>query len=335
MATAVMDTAVHRGELPPSEVYRRFARIEAHGSSEVYEDWAGNIAEDPEVLELVAGLSRSKRQPNLVFAAARFHGAEGTYASFRSALMDRWDAIRETILARSTQTNEAARCAVLLPFLTELPQPLSLIEVGASAGLCLVPDRYSYRYSDGTHLDPAGGPSEVVIDCRLGPGVEPPQVLPEVVWRAGIDLSPVDVANPDDCTWLETLIWPGHDGRRDRLRSALAIARREPPRVIAGDLNEALPALAAEAPVDATLVVFHTAVLAYLDQAARDGFVELVNGLPGHWISNEGPGVLPQLHPLPESVPRGEFVIAVDGTPRATADPHGRSVTASRPPYAT
>lgn len=238
------------------------------------------------MLDPVARLPRPKRQPNLVFAAARIQGAEGTYASFRSTLMGRWDAIRETILARSTQTNEAARCAVLLPFLAELPQPLALVEVGAAAGLCLLPDRYSYRYSDGTRLDPADGPSEVAIDCRLGPGIEPPQALPEVVWRAGIDLSPVDVANPDDCTWLETLIWPGHEDRRDRLRSALAIARRERPRVIAGDLNE-------------------------------------------------GPGVLPQLHPLPESVPRGEFVIAVDGIPRATADPHGRSVTASRHLYAT
>ncbi|XNS28089.1 DUF2332 domain-containing protein [Citricoccus nitrophenolicus] len=313
--------------MAPAEVYRRFARIEAHGSSEIYEDWAGDIAEDPEVLELVAGLPRPKRQPNLVFAAARLHGADGAYASFRSIVVERWDAVRETILARSTQTNEAARCAVLLPFLAELPQPLALIEVGAAAGLCLLPDRYSYRYSDGTRLDPADGPSEVVVDCHLGSGAAPPRAVPEVAWRAGIDLSPVDVKNPEDCAWLETLIWPGHEGRRERLRSALAIARREPPRVIAGDLNEALPALAAEAPADATLVVFHTAVLAYLDQAARTGFVDLVNGLPGHWISNEGPQVIPQLRPLPQSVPTGEFVIAVDGVPRATANPHGRSVS--------
>ncbi|NUL44187.1 DUF2332 domain-containing protein [Cellulosimicrobium funkei] len=322
-----MDSAIHRGDLPPSEAYRRFAQIEAHGSSEVHEDWARNIAEDPEVLELVAGLPGPKRQPNLVFAAARLHGAEGSYTSFRSTLMDRWDVIRETILARSTQTNEAARCAVLLPFLAELPQPLALVEVGASAGLCLLPDRYTYRYSDGTRLDPTDGPSEVVIDCRLGPGVQPPQVLPEVIWRAGIDLSPVNTADPEDCTWLETLIWPGHEGRRDRLRSALAIARRESPRIIAGDLNEALPGLAAQAPADATLVVFHTAVLAYLDEAARGGFVDLVSSLPGHWISNEGPGVLSQLRPVPESIPPGKFVIAVDGIPRATADPHGRSVS--------
>jgi hypothetical protein len=51
------------------------------------------------------------------------------------------------ILARRTQTNEAARCAVLLPALAQLPQPLALIDAGASAGLTLLADRYSYDYA--------------------------------------------------------------------------------------------------------------------------------------------------------------------------------------------
>jgi Uncharacterized protein conserved in bacteria (DUF2332) len=34
---------------------------------------------------------------------------------------------------RATQTNEAGRCAVLLPVLAALPQPLALLDVGASA----------------------------------------------------------------------------------------------------------------------------------------------------------------------------------------------------------
>ena len=59
------------------------------------------------------------------------------------------------------------------------------------------------------------------------------------------------------------------------LGEALAVARRDPPRVVKGDLRHDLPALAAEAPRDATLVVFHTAVLAYVREAAdRDAFAE-------------------------------------------------------------
>ncbi|MGM7669516.1 DUF2332 domain-containing protein [Microbacterium sp. A93] len=327
-----MDPDIHRGQLSPSEVYRRFARIEARGSSSTYEEWSEGLSEDPAALRLVAGLPRPKRQPNLVFAAARLHGAAGSYASFRGTLVERWDAIRQTIMARSTQTNEAARCAVLLPFLAELPQPIALIEVGASAGLCLLPDRFSYRYGDGARLDPEEGPSEVVIECGLGPGLTAPDALPQVSWRAGIDLTPVDVRDQEATDWLEALIWPEHRDRRERLRSALDIARRDPPRLVAGDLNEALPALAAEAPADATLVVFHTAVLAYLDPEDRSVFVGTVSSLPGHWISNEGRGVVPLSCPGPpaaadDASADGRFLVAVDGVPRALADPHGRSVT--------
>src|SRR5690606_3274752 len=100
----------------------------------------------------------------------------------------RWPAVREVVLARSTQTNEAGRCSVLLPVLAALDGPLALIEVGASAGLCLIPDRYSYRYrtaSERVAVDPVHGPSRVVLECGAHGPV--PARVPEVVWRAGID----------------------------------------------------------------------------------------------------------------------------------------------------
>ena len=62
-------------------------------------------------------------------------------------LAERRDEVEALMLARRTQTNEAARCALLLPLLAALPQPLALLEVGASAGLCLLPDRYGYDYA--------------------------------------------------------------------------------------------------------------------------------------------------------------------------------------------
>lgn len=97
-----MDAAIHRGELPVAEAYRAFARREARGVSAVYEDWATRVAADSGVIALLEALPRVKRQPNLVFAAARWHGAGHTYDSFRSALVDGWDAARTTILQRST-----------------------------------------------------------------------------------------------------------------------------------------------------------------------------------------------------------------------------------------
>lgn len=108
--------------------YRRFAELEAAGVSEIYFDWATGIADDPAVLDLIAALPGIKRQPNLVFAAARFLGAPaGPYSDFRDWLIEHWEAVIPVIMVRSTQTNEAARCAVLLPVLEQLDGPLALI----------------------------------------------------------------------------------------------------------------------------------------------------------------------------------------------------------------
>ncbi|MEO6999167.1 MAG: DUF2332 family protein [Terracoccus sp.] len=105
-----------------------------------------------------------KRQPNLVSAAARWHGLEpGPYPALRRFLLEHWDEMVPTIKRRRTQTNEAGRCAQLVPLLASLPQPqpLALVEVGASAGLTLVRDRYFYSYrcdeGDAVSLDPTTG----------------------------------------------------------------------------------------------------------------------------------------------------------------------------------
>src|SRR5688572_9036941 len=112
-----------------ADVYRRFAEVEARGVSRTYELWASSVADDPDVTSLIATLPPIKRQPNLVFAAARWLGAPvGGYGPFRAWLIENWDAVVPVILARSTQTNEAGRCAVLLPVLSRLAGPLALIE---------------------------------------------------------------------------------------------------------------------------------------------------------------------------------------------------------------
>ena len=76
-----------------------------------------------------------------------------------------------------------------------------------------------------------------------------PAALPEVVWRGGIDLHPLDVRDDDAMRWLETLVWPEHDDRRARLAAAVGLARAGPAgAACAGDLNEALPGLVEQVP---------------------------------------------------------------------------------------
>jgi len=321
-------------DAPTAERYRAFAEVEARGMSATYDTWALGVAGDPATIALIDELPPAKRQPNLVFSAARFHGAvSAPYDVFRDWLGAHWPAVRRTAETHATQTNEAGRCALHVPALAGVRGPLALLEVGASAGLCLYPDRYSYRYTGHEQLDPDDGASRVVLDCetREPSGSAPvpvPARLPEVVWRAGIDLNPLDVANSDDLDWLDALIWPEHDDRRERLRAAASIAAADPPCIVAGDLNERLAALAAEAPVDATLVVLHTAVIAYLDEAGRARFAETVRGLPGHWLSVEARSIIPGID-VRTDVPNDstDFVLALDGVQLAWAQPHGRAVT--------
>src|SRR5271165_986265 len=127
--------------------FRRFAETEARSRSALYEALALGIASDPDILAFLAELPVAKQQPNLLLAAVRFVcGVQANPGDFHAAFIARQDTIRTEMLKRRTQTNEPARCAVLLPALVRLPGPLALIEAGASAGLCLLPDRYGYVY---------------------------------------------------------------------------------------------------------------------------------------------------------------------------------------------
>jgi hypothetical protein len=323
------------------DYYGKFARLEASGTSPIYTAWAEGVAADDEVIALLLELPRPKRQANLLFAAARHLGAgEGTYTDLRAWLLRHWDDVRELMLARSTQTNEAGRCATLLPALARIPGPLALMEVGASAGLCLYPDRYSYRFTvtgavgaefaQSTTLDPADGPSAVVLDCELT-NVSVPERLPEVAWRAGIDLNPLDITDGDQREWLTSLIWPEHEARRERLLAAASIAAADPPHLVRGDLLDTVESLLAEVPAGTQPIVFHSAVLAYVDAEARARFASLMQSRDDVvWISNEGAGVLPDTRAQLETLgiePDGRFVLSVDGRAVALTGPHGQSFT--------
>jgi hypothetical protein len=302
--------------------YAEFAAREAHGVSPAYERLSLAVSRDEDLLALLDTLPPTKRQPNLLFSVVRLLGGPvEDPAAFHDYATANWPAIEAELRTRATQTNEAGRCAVLLPVLAALPHPLALLEVGASAGLCLYPDRYAYRYGD--HLVGTGEP---VLECAAT-AMAPPAGVPEVVWRAGLDLNPLDVTDPADVAWLEALIWPEHTHRRARLRAAAGVAAAEPPLLVRGDLVDDLPALAAQAPSGATLVVFHTSVLFYVPALRRKAFTQLVRELPGHWIANEGPDVLPY-DALPEPPDGGlHNVLALDGSPLAWTRGHGQAIT--------
>jgi hypothetical protein len=306
--------------------WRRFAR-EAAGRSPLYVEIAEAVADSPWTLDFLAAMPEAKWQPNVLLAVVRYRfGTPGSGQEFLALVRARAEEIAATMAVRSTQTNEPARCATLLPVLARLPQPLALLEVGASAGLCLLPDYYAYDYG-GHAVEPrvASGVEPPRFTCRAGAGTPLPEQGVEVAWRAGLDLNPVDLRDEAEVRWLEALVWPGEEYRLPRLRAACEVARVVSPRLVKGDLRTDVPSLAAQAPAHATLVVFHTAVLAYVrDPEDRAAFARSVGQTGAVWIANEGPGNIPGAPDLDGAHPDpAAFLLCVNGQPTAWTDGHG------------
>jgi hypothetical protein len=313
-----------------AERYRRFASEEARGSSPLYEALSNHVAEAPALLWFLSQFPAELQQPNLFLAAVRHvAGTPSGPENLEDIVRRNGASIAQTMRTRSTQTNEPGRCAALLPVLSAISDPIALLEVGASAGLCLLPDKYAYDYG---RLG-IGAPDDTraiapVLQCDASANTPLPRSHPTVAWRAGLDLTPRSVRSADDMAWLETLVWPEQDARLARLRSAVSVARMLDPGVIRGDLRKDLTELASRAPARAKLVIFHTAVLAYVtSQDDRDAFARACRDLGATWICNEFPYVYPWIAEGVRGPHRpGMFLLSVDGRPLAWTAPHGQRI---------
>ena len=104
---------------------------------------------------------------------------------------------------------------------------------------------------------------------------------------------------------------------RDRHRAPRP-ARRAPRRP-----GHGLPAVAAQAPRDLTLVVYHCSVLYQVPPQGREQFAAAVRDLGASWVSAEDPGIVPGTD-VP-AVDDQMYVLARDGQPLppATATERG------------
>ncbi len=284
------------------ERFLQAAERDFTGVSPLYARLAEGIAADPDLLALAAQAPRGqplslmflgavhyliRQRPDHPLAPFYPDLADGTVAAgdpfpaFRAFCLDQRGALLDLLATRRVQTNEVQRCACLLPAFGLVAdrgggQPLALVEVGASAGLNLLWDRYGYRYSDGTTVgDPA---APVQLACTLRGEHRPPlpSTFPAVASRVGLDLNPVDLRDEDAVRWLRALIWPEQKDRAALLEQASAAVQADPPLLLAGDALDLLPDVFAAIPLDTTLCVWHSYTLNQFPQEARDAFVALL-----------------------------------------------------------
>jgi hypothetical protein len=312
--------------------YRQFADRECKGYSARYYELALAVSEDDDVAGFIAGMPVI--QPNLFFASVQFLTGPDhmprTGSALRAIVQRRGGEIAEVMRSHRTQTNEVGRCAVLLPALPS--GPLALVEAGASAGLCLLLDHFHYDFGS-TSIGMASSP--VHLRCRVAGPVPVPSALPQIVWRWGLDASPINVHDDAAIRWLMACVWSDQPERRRRLEGAIELARVHRPPVSAGDLVDDLPVVLAEAPHDAQLVVFHSAVLSYVSPDRRHAFADILADASTRrdivWLSNEAHGIVPEVTALAPSPSTVQFLLGrtrfTNGRRRnellALAHPHG------------
>ena len=196
-------------------------------------------------------------------------GGEASWDDLDTALAQRGPFLRRWCSEQEVQTNEVQRSWALLPAFLSLHdgRPFDLLELGPSAGLNLLWDRYAYRYASG-----AWGSGD--LELRGDDRVPPPAALfsrsVSVARRRGVDLSPIDVTTPEGARVLQAFVWPDQADRLERLRRAIAVARDDPPELIRGDYVAELPALLRDRVPGTQLVVFQTASTMYLDRPGAE-----------------------------------------------------------------
>lgn len=299
--------------------FRQFAATYPH--LPLYSRLATAVADDPAAWGLLEAARPGQDRPVLWFAAlhdlvlrAPSVPAARWFASAPSSDGDPWPDVRATVLAhaadlrsviarRSTQTNEVNRsvyvAALLVAAARDVEPPVSLVELGASAGLLLGVDRYRVEVGPTVLGDPA---SPVTCAGDLRSGGLAGAALPPIVERVGLDAAPVSLADDDEVRWLEACLWPDQPERLERFRAAVALLRPDPPRVVAGDMVDDLPALLATTRPDTHLVVMSTWALTYVRRDRRPAIAEALaavaaSGRPVSWITAEPPGAVPGVDP--------------------------------------
>lgn len=175
-------------------------------------------------------------------------------------------------LAQPPQTNEVGRSAALIGGLLRVNRefgfPIRLFEIGSSAGLNLRADHYEYRYTGGRW-----GPidSSVTIDDAWH-GQLPPAGAIRIAERHGYDIAPIDVTDVDGEMTVLSYVWPDQQARLDRLRGAIAIARKVPAHLT---WQTAADAVAGLTLADGALtVLWHSITWQYLSDDERAGVLD-------------------------------------------------------------
>lgn len=294
-----------------------------HAEVPVYASIAAGMATDDAAVSLLRRAAAGQARPVLLLAAlhdlaiqrpdepwsawfdshAARRPAGEPWPAIRDAIATHRDHLAAVLAHRATQTNEVNRSTYVRAMVARAcadhaEVPVTLVELGASAGFLLNLDRY--RVTVGTQV---AGPSGASVRCHAeNEGGSVDLTLPPVVARAGLDAAPIGPDDAADLRWLRACIWPEMPERIDRFDAAVQVLREHPVELTRGDMVDALPALLERVRVPGShLVVFSSWALTYVPRERRPAIASTLAAAaadgPVSWVTAEPPGCMPGLSP--------------------------------------
>lgn len=267
-----------------SRYFLSFAKKECKGSSPLYEHLSLKIAEDNDLLEISANAQEGQPVPNLFLSAvhnlllkgskhplkqyypslaANPKSYKSSFITFKDFCLEYRNEIESILKTRLVQTNEVGRCAYLYPAFCTVYQisqrPLALMEIGTSAGLQLLWDKFSYSYGAMNMYGNKNSKLDITAEIR-GKRIPPLHSTPPVSMRVGFDLNTIDLNDEDEKLWLKSLIWPEHKERMVMFEKAASYIDTTPVNLVEGDAISLLSKYVEKIPQDSVICIFHTHV---------------------------------------------------------------------------
>lgn len=331
------------------ERYAAYAeRIAAVSPS--YAAWARSV--DDDLVALLEAVPEQQRQPELVFAVARRLGADPADPGALRALGREARPTLVTALAAATvQANDPRRLGPVVPVLQALAaateRPLGLVDAGAAAGLCSIPDRVTLDHVPGdgvrderVRVHTAVAEPSILLTVAVSGAVPAPRATPiRIGARVALDPNPIDLAEPGAFDRLVEAVPPEATDRTALMGAAARATLAVPPvriqGTLPGDLDRALDAL----PDDCEPVVLTTGTLVYVPGADRQRVVDRLRERGVHWVALERTGILRGVAAtLPGDVdpddPDAFATLSLDGVALAVSDPFGVRMRWFRAPAA-
>jgi hypothetical protein len=308
------------------------ARGEGGAVLDAVRAWPGAPLADALPLRLAGGVHALHLKGTEPTLKAIYDGTPGVDdATIIAAALHRHEAALLPWLGGPPQTNEAGRSSNFIAAMLwladqGLPPRFQCLEIGSSAGINLMLDRYHYDLA-GVRVGPEPGAMRFKPEWTGSP---PPDQPIAITSTRGCDVAPVDLTDPDEALRLKAYIWPEHTVRFERMAAAIAEAAKSPPDLVAMSAADFVEAeLAKPQTAGNTRVLMHSIVWQYVpeDQQARVTAAMEAAGAaatperPLAWIALEANRVLHNHELMVRYWPGGAEPVLL-----ARAHPHGASI---------